>query len=412
MVTLSDELKRLRYARGLRQSQVPGFPQSTIAAWESGRRQPSPQALKKLAAIYQADVVSLMALRNQQAVLISPTLRALQQAAQTGAWSTVWQSSYEFLQNQRQQVPTAVYAAIEALMQQAAQSHPVDTLQTLQPPQTLEDGLRFATYLRHLRVGAATLSAWFQTLATQFSADHPEYIKVLNNGLLYLDAVGSPHAQEWATAAITWAETHQRHDRLPELWAAHWRLTSYLAPWEPQAQTHPFWQHPEWLHNTYAHEDAWYGAAWRVWTTPDAHAHWAEIRRRAWATWADTSPMPPWIALWDAAWAARAENFEPLRKWVQDWIASGEHQWPAQWEWYLRDAIVLALTTGHPAAREWAPWWLHYLERHEQHGWHALTHALYHGIAVPASVPDASWLNGIRKRLRHNALTNGQRRVQ
>ena len=398
--SLGDELKRLRYARGLRQTQVPGFPQSTIAAWESGRRQPSPKALKKLAAIYQAEVSALMALREQQAEVVSPALRALQHAAQSGAWGTVWQTSYEFLQSQRQQVPTALYAAIEALMQQAAQSHPLETAQSLHPSQTLEGGLRLATYLRHLRVGSETLSAWFRTLAAQFSPDHPDYIKVLNNGLLYLDAWGTPEAQEWATAGISWAQTHHRYDRLPELWAAQWRLASYLGEWDGQAQTHPIWQHPEWIaSNTYAHEDAFYGVAWRVWCGPHTPEIWHQIRQQAYSAWADTSPMPPWIALWDAAWAARRGDFDPLHRWVRKWMATGEQDWPAQWDWYLRDAMLIALVTKHPTAVEWVPWWLHYLQRHEQHGWYALTQALHTHTPVPDSVASAAWLNLLRQRL-------------
>ncbi|PSR23421.1 MAG: hypothetical protein C7B47_15910 [Sulfobacillus thermosulfidooxidans] len=359
--TLGQALKQARLSRGLRQNQVPGIAQSTLANWESGRRWPKWSDILRLSEIYRVDPTSFTPFFTPDAGQFVG-VRHLEEAARMGDWATVWQEGYRFLRRHRQKVPLAAYSRVEQLLAQAISAQP--WLGLIRQQQTLENELQVAAAMHNLGLGSQTLLHWFERLADQYDAQHPSYLKVLNNGALYAEKTGNlPCALEWVDRAISWAKAHQQWDRVPELEAMAFRLQSYqqgIAGHDMYAAV-PV--------NTFVHEDVCIGFAWRCWNDNNVR-EWEELKKWAVRTWMDESPMPPWLTLWEAAWAWRhKQEPQPLQDWVGWWLQDGRNLWQAHWDWYLRDAMLLAGKSEHPAFAVWQHWWAHYLHRHQEEGW-------------------------------------------
>ncbi|PSR22399.1 MAG: hypothetical protein C7B47_16705 [Sulfobacillus thermosulfidooxidans] len=375
---LGERLRQARLARGLRQNQVPGFAQSTIARWERGQRQPSLAALQRLAAIYGEDLAEWLTLKKATQPVVSKTLRRLETLAAQERWPEVWLLGYRFLQTYQRDVSSAVYDAVETLMSRALRTNPQVNLLKLYPVTSLEDGLQVAALMRHLELPVTTRWQWFQILAKQYAESEPSYMKVLNNGMLAAEELGDVEtAIVWGERAIRWAHTYGRADRVMELQAAVWRLRSY----DCQARVSDrdaIEKVQQMRHNAYVHEDVGIGVAWRIWWQQDV-TQWHRWRTMAAETWPEKNPMPPWIDLWDAAWAMRQRGqAEPMINWLREWVEQGEDQWASHWGWYLRDAMVALATfvcaVQHCAdniqsVRDWCLWYRHYAQRHGHIGW-------------------------------------------
>ncbi|WP_176213297.1 helix-turn-helix transcriptional regulator [Sulfobacillus thermosulfidooxidans] len=365
--TLGMRLKKARLARGLRQNQVPGIAQSTLASWESGRRWPKWSDVLRLAEIYRVDPTTFTPFYTPDAGQFAG-VRHLEDAARTGDWATVWQDGYRFLQRHRQKVPLAVYSRVEQLLAQAMAEQP--WLGLVRRQQTLDEELRVAAAMHNLGLGARTMHQWFVRLAQQYAPDHPSYIKVLNNAAIYAERMGDlTTALQWLAVGVNWSKAHHQWDRVPELEAIAFRLHSYTEDLGNLGLQGQMCGELADDGNTFVHEDLCIGYSWRIWRAKDTTA-WKRLKTLAIKTWLDDSPMPPWMALWDAAWAWRQRRVaKPLSDWVAWWLADGETLWRAHWDWYLRDAMLLAAQSQHPGFTEWRHWWSHYLQQHQEDGW-------------------------------------------